>query len=109
MNLGDAKRQYREVLAAARLAASEDGLPEAAASDAERRLDAVHKDAMRSIDQYTTRRFLSINERTGLVTKLEQLHRQAQADLRLLAAGRRRHTRSTREQGSVAGGDGSDG
>jgi hypothetical protein len=85
MNLGDAKQEYQQVLAAlARSAASVEGVPKAHAAEAERRLDAVHKDAMRRIDQYTTRRFLSVNQRRGLVNKLERLHQQAHAELKAI-------------------------
>lgn len=87
MNLGEAKKKYRDVIAAARSAASEDGLSEAAVSEAERRLKAVHKETMRDIDRLTTRRFLSVNSRRGLVTKLEWLHERAHDDLRRIATG----------------------
>lgn len=88
MNLGDAKREYRQILAGfAHLAASGEDLSDNDVLQVRRRLDAVRKEAMRSIDKYTTRRFLSINERRGLTNKLERLHQQAHAELRAIAAG----------------------
>jgi hypothetical protein len=88
VNLADARRDYQQILAGlAHLAASGEELPEGNVLEAERHLDAVRKKAMRSIDQYTTRRFLSVNTRRGLTSKLERLHQQAHAELRAIAAG----------------------
>lgn len=86
MNLSEAKREYREVLEA--FAGLGDAVSEARLVDVQRRLDGVHKRAMRQIDQYTTRRFLSVNQRRGMVTKLDRLHRDAHAEVLALAARR---------------------
>ncbi|MEV0659853.1 hypothetical protein ACIBI3_03785 [Actinomadura luteofluorescens] len=87
MNLGEAKREYREVLEA--FARLDEAVSEARLEDVQRRLDGVHKRAMRQIDQYTTRRFLSVNQRRGMVTKLDRLHQEAHAKVVAIAAERR--------------------
>ncbi len=85
MNLGDAKRDYLRILTDfVDLASSGKDLSQDDALEAERRLAAVHKDTMRKIDQYTTRRFLSVNTRRGLVAKLDQLHQQAHSEFRAI-------------------------
>jgi hypothetical protein len=86
MNLGETKRAYSQILADFEdLASSGKGLSEDDAKDAEQRLDAVHKNAMRQIDYYTTRRFLPVNARRGLVSKLDRLHQQSCAELRAIS------------------------
>jgi hypothetical protein len=85
VNLADAQRAYRGILVGLAQATAGEGLSESDLLEARRRLDAVRKQAMRSIDQYTTRRFMSVNTRRGLTTKLERLHQQAHAELRALA------------------------
>ncbi|MES9603493.1 MULTISPECIES: hypothetical protein [Actinomadura] len=87
MNLAEAKREYREVLEA--FAGSDEAVSEARLADVQRRLDGVRKRAMRQIDQYTTRRFLSVNQRRGMVTKLEWIHQKAHAEVLAIAAKRR--------------------
>ncbi|NDU75023.1 hypothetical protein GWI34_20680 [Actinomadura sp. DSM 109109] len=87
MNLVEAKREYRELLET--FAGMEGEVSEARLADVQRRLDRVRKRAMRRIDQYTTRRFLSVNQRQGMVTKLDRLHREAHAEILAIAARRR--------------------
>jgi hypothetical protein len=61
VNLADAQRAYRDILAGLAQAAADRQLPESDLLEARRRLDVVRKQAMRSIDQHTTRRFVSVN------------------------------------------------
>lgn len=91
MNLGDAKLDYRKVLEQlAHSAAPGDDSRDGGGLEAYRRLDAVRAKAMHDIDEYTTRRFLPVNTRRGLIAKLERLHSQAQAELRAITATRQR-------------------
>ena len=85
MNLGDTKREYEQVIAVLVCSAAlAEGLPAAHPAEAERNLDRVRRNAMRRIDEYTTRRFLSVNQRRGLIKKLERLHQQAHDEMKAI-------------------------
>jgi hypothetical protein len=82
MNLSDTKRQYRQVIdECERTLALRTATAEQCQSAAALKIDKITKSAMRSIDEYTTRRFLPINTRRGLVNKLNVLHGVAMAEL----------------------------
>jgi hypothetical protein len=82
MNLSDTKRRYRQVIdECEQTLALRTATAEQCRSAAVVQIDKVTKSAMRSIDEYTTRRFLPINTRRGLVDKVNVLHGVALAEL----------------------------
>ncbi|MEU4164816.1 hypothetical protein [Actinoplanes sp. NPDC026670] len=82
VNLAETKRAYQQIVDEWQRMLDGGGLGTAQQlAAAERRLDAVRKSAMRAIDEYTSRRFNSINTRHGLVDKLDRLHSHALTEL----------------------------
>jgi hypothetical protein len=86
MNLADTKLEFHSVVARCRANVPLDAADKARAVA---ELARVHQLAMKRIDRYTVEtqgrrsRFLSINERQGLVDKLDSLHAAAAAELDL--------------------------
>ena len=82
MNLADAKRKYRQAIdECERSLASGVVSAEQCRTAAVAAIDAATRSTMREIDEYTTRRFLPVNTRRGLVGKLDLLHARAIAQL----------------------------
>jgi hypothetical protein len=76
VNLARAKAEYSRVRWRWQALVESEVPPTAAQRDEARRdLAAARKAAQRTIDEFTTRRFLSVNARRGLTEKLEALHR----------------------------------
>ncbi|MEV0390524.1 hypothetical protein [Nonomuraea sp. NPDC050643] len=72
------KREYDDVLSeCAQSLDARSVPPEAAIDRASDQLAKVRKRAKRAVDQHTTRRFLPVNTRAGLLRKLDELHEGA--------------------------------
>ncbi|GAA2343477.1 hypothetical protein [Dactylosporangium salmoneum] len=84
VNLSEAQDGYRRAIADCKQALATAEPVGGCRSAALGRIEAVRKAAMRSVDAYTTRRFMPVNTRRGLVAKLDRLHHAALAELDLI-------------------------